>query len=79
MIWSGLGHTTSGKAVPSAEQEAADAACPSDVEMMPVDPALATPASPAVPPPPAPSRVPPPPGTALAALFPYVVPELDAT
>eukprot|EP00975_Prorocentrum_lima_P000453 86273-Prorocentrum_lima.AAC.1 len=67
MIWSGLGHTTSGKAVPSAEQEAADAACPSDVEMMPVDAPLAAPGGPAVPPPPAPYRVPPPPGTALAA------------
>eukprot|EP00975_Prorocentrum_lima_P028547 5997933-Prorocentrum_lima.AAC.1 len=32
-----------------------------------------------VPPPPPPHRVPPPAGTALAALFPYVVPELDAT
>eukprot|EP00975_Prorocentrum_lima_P064706 12899146-Prorocentrum_lima.AAC.1 len=55
---------------------------------MPVDAALARPASPAAPtpPPPAPPhgvppphRVPPPPGTALAALFPYVVPEVDAT
>eukprot|EP00975_Prorocentrum_lima_P037986 7990826-Prorocentrum_lima.AAC.1 len=33
MIWSGLGHTTSGKAVPSPAEEAAGAAAASDVEM----------------------------------------------
>eukprot|EP00975_Prorocentrum_lima_P022960 4831837-Prorocentrum_lima.AAC.1 len=67
MIWSGLGHTTSGKAVPSAEEEAAGAAAPSDVEMVPAEPVPGAPGAPVTPPPPAPHMVPPPPGTALAA------------
>eukprot|EP00975_Prorocentrum_lima_P001402 303058-Prorocentrum_lima.AAC.1 len=47
--------------------------------MVPAEAVLAVPGAPVTPPPPAPHRVPPPAGTALAALFPYVVPDLDAT
>eukprot|EP00975_Prorocentrum_lima_P038289 8050335-Prorocentrum_lima.AAC.1 len=62
MIWSGLGHTASGKAVPPPAEVAA-----SDIEM---ETPAGVPAAPGAPPtsvPTAPPGPPPPPGSALAA------------
>eukprot|EP00975_Prorocentrum_lima_P061881 12882451-Prorocentrum_lima.AAC.1 len=69
MIWSGLGHTTSGKAVPSSEEIAAAEAAASDVETEPPELIPGTPAAPVTPTLPSPPEAPPPHGTALAALF----------
>eukprot|EP00975_Prorocentrum_lima_P005109 1111022-Prorocentrum_lima.AAC.1 len=79
MIWSGLGHTTSGKAVPSPEEVEAEALAASDVEMVPPELVPGTTRAPATPLPPPPPGPPPPAGTALAALFPYVIHELDSS